>query len=94
MIHQQDIRRTLSLPRTIPADRLVVALDFARVAPLIGGAWHTRGVRRIATDIDWAVGQGPEVRGTGEALLMAMARRPDALADLTGPGLVVLDRRT
>ncbi|CAN5609982.1 hypothetical protein BH10ACT9_BH10ACT9_58730 [soil metagenome] len=35
MIHQQDIRRPLGLPRTIPHERLRVALDFARTAPLI-----------------------------------------------------------
>jgi uncharacterized protein (TIGR03083 family) len=86
MIHQQDIRRALGLPRTIPQDRLRAALDFARTAPLIRGAWRARGVRLVATDLDWTAGRGPEVRGPGEALLMAMAARPAALADLDGPG--------
>ena len=86
MVHQQDIRRPLGLPRTIPSDRLRAALDFARTAPLIRGAWRARGVRLVATDIEWAAGSGPEVRGPGEALLMAMAARPAALADLQGPG--------
>ena len=86
MVHQQDIRRPLGLPRAIPADRLRAALDFARTAPLIRGAWRARGVRLVATDIEWAAGRGPEVRGPGEALLMAMAARTAALADLQGPG--------
>jgi uncharacterized protein (TIGR03083 family) len=86
MVHQQDIRRALGLPRTIPADRLRTALDFARTAPLIRGAWRARGVRLVATDLDWAAGRGPAVHGPGEALLMAMAARPAALADLDGPG--------
>ncbi|MEN0136828.1 MAG: maleylpyruvate isomerase family mycothiol-dependent enzyme [Rhodococcus sp. (in: high G+C Gram-positive bacteria)] len=86
MIHQQDIRRPLAIPRTIPQDRLRAALDFARFAPLIRGAWRARGVRLVATDLDWSHGRGPQVRGSGEALLMAMAGRRDALADLTGPG--------
>jgi uncharacterized protein (TIGR03083 family) len=86
MIHQQDIRRALDIPRTIPAERLRVALDFARYAPTIRGAWRARDLRQIATDIDWAHGKGPEVQGPGEALLMAMAGRSDALKDLTGPG--------
>lgn len=93
MIHQQDIRRPLNLPRTVPADRLRVALEFTKIAPLIRGGWYTRGVRLIATDLDWSTGQGPEVRGRGEALLMTMAHRRTVLAELTGPGAVILNRR-
>jgi uncharacterized protein (TIGR03083 family) len=86
MIHQQDIRRPLGLPRTIDPERLCTALDFARFAPTIRGAWRARGVRLVGTDLDWAHGKGPEVRGSGEALLMAMAGRQAALNDLEGPG--------
>ena len=93
MIHQQDIRRPLGLPRTIPAERLRVALDFVRFAPTIRGAWRARGVRLVAVDLDWSHGRGPEVRGPGEALLMIMAGRRDALADLDGPGRIRLAAR-
>jgi len=86
MIHQQDIRRSIGLPRTIDPQRLRTALDFARFAPTIRGAWRARGTRLVASDLDWAYGKGPEVRGSGEALLMAMAGRRAALADLEGPG--------
>jgi uncharacterized protein (TIGR03083 family) len=93
MIHQQDIRRPLGIPRTIPPERLRVALDFVRYAPTIRGAWRARGARLVATDVDWSHGKGPEVRGTGEALLMVMAGRRDALADLDGAGVVSLAAR-
>jgi uncharacterized protein (TIGR03083 family) len=93
MIHQQDIRRPLGLVRVIPTERLLVALDFVRFAPTIRGAWQARGVRLVATDVDWSFGRGPEVRGAGEALLMIMAGRPDALADLHGPGTDILAAR-
>jgi uncharacterized protein (TIGR03083 family) len=86
MIHQQDIRRSLGIPRAIDPQRLRTALDFARFAPTIRGAWHARGVRLVATDMDWSHGKGPEVRGSGEALLMAMAGRRAALDDVDGPG--------
>jgi uncharacterized protein (TIGR03083 family) len=86
MIHQQDIRRPLGLPRTIDPERLRTALDFVRFAPTIRGAWRARGVRLVGTDLDWAHGKGPEVRGSGEALLMVMAGRQAALNDLEGPG--------
>lgn len=93
MIHHQDIRRPLGLARHIPEDRLRAALQFARTAPLIRGAWRARGVRLVATDIDWTAGTGPAVSGTGEALLMAMAARPAALADLDGPGVGAIAAR-
>ena len=64
-----------------------------RFAPTIRGAWRVRGVQLVATDVDWAYGKGPEVRGPGEALLMAMAGRPAALDDLDGPGKAKLTQR-
>jgi len=93
MIHQQDIRRVLGAPRVIAVERLFVALDFVRWAPLVRGAWRARGGRLVATDVDWSAGTGPEVRGPGEALLMVMAGRRDALTDLDGPGLTKLAAR-
>jgi hypothetical protein len=86
MIHQQDIRRSIGISRTIDPERLRTALDFARFAPTIRGAWRARGVRLVATDLPWAFGKGPDVRGSGEALLMVMAGRRAALDDLDGPG--------
>ncbi len=93
MIHQQDIRRPLGIPRTIPPERLRAVLNYGLTAPAVRGAKRTRGVRLVATDLGWSHGGGPEVRGAGEALLMAMAARPNALDDLTGPGKAMLVRR-
>lgn len=93
MIHQQDIRRPLGIPRTIPVESLRIALDFALTAPRLLGAWQVRRVRLVATDLDWSHGKGDEVRGSGEALLMAMAGRRDALDDLDGPGKAKLAQR-
>ena len=50
-------------------------------------------LRLVATDLEWTHGKGPEVRGPGEALLMVMAGRADALGDLHGPGLTTLAAR-
>ncbi|HEY9304202.1 MAG TPA: hypothetical protein VIO95_07925 [Mycobacterium sp.] len=93
MIHQQDIRRPLGMERVIPPQRLQRALDLALRSPAIRGARKARGARLIATDVDWAFGDGLEVAGPGEALLLAMAGRPDALNQLAGPGKTVLAQR-
>ena len=92
-IHHQDIRRPLGMPRDIPADRLRAALEFAQYAPVIRGFWHRRGLRLIATDVDWSTGSGPQVRGPGEAVLLAIAGRAAAVDELDGPGLATLQPR-
>jgi uncharacterized protein (TIGR03083 family) len=93
LIHQQDIRRPLGLVRTIPEDRLRVAMNYARMSPVIGAARRTRGIRMVATDLDWSAGQGPEVLGSGEALLLAMTGRAATVVDeLDGDGVALLGR--
>ena len=93
LVHQQDIRRPLGIGRDLPGERLRPVLDFARTAPPIGAFRRIRGLRLVATDLDWAMGKGDEVTGPGEALLMAMAGRGDAVGELAGPGLPVLAGR-
>jgi uncharacterized protein (TIGR03083 family) len=93
MIHQQDIRRPLGLPRTIPPDRLRATLEFAQYAPVIRGFWHRRGLQLVADDVGWSTGSGPEVRGPGEAILLAIAGRNVAVHELSGPGVATLRPR-
>lgn len=94
LVHQQDIRRPLGYSRAIPHERLLPALTYARVSPVINGMRRTRGVRLAANDMDWSAGRGPEVRGTGEALLLAMTGRLSSVIDeLEGHGLQRLQQR-
>ncbi len=93
LVHAQDIRRPLGLPRDVPPDRLRVALDCEKDNRLLGVRKRVAGLRLVATDIDWSHGEGPEVRGTGEAILMTMLNRRAALADLTGEGVAALASR-
>lgn len=92
-IHHQDIRRALGRPRAVPTDRLECILPLVPGNPRLGAGRRIRGLRLQATDVTWQHGDGPEVRGTGEALLMAMAGRPAALAELEGPGSTTLAAR-
>jgi len=92
-IHHQDIRRSLDKPRTIPEDRLRRVLDLVPNNPRLGARRFIKRLRLHATDIEWAHGRGPEVTGPGEALLMAMAGRRAAAAELSGPGHATLAAR-
>lgn len=93
MIHHQDIRRPLDMPRDIPHDRLRTTLRLALLAPPIRAFQRARGLTLVATDLDWSRGSGPQVRGPGEALLMAIAGRGHALNELSGPGQSLLAKR-
>lgn len=53
-------------------------------------AGRLTGLTLGATDQEWRSGDGREVAGPSEALALAMAGRPVALADLDGDGLPVL----
>jgi uncharacterized protein (TIGR03083 family) len=94
VLHSQDIRRPLGLRRAFPEDRIVAILDF--MAPT-NGAYGARrrieGLHLHATDAAWAHGDGPEVAGPAEALMMAMAGRGAALDDLRGEGLALIRSR-
>lgn len=93
LIHHQDMRRPLGMRRQIPTERLQCALPFAVTAPPLRGFWNARGVRLIATDLDWTRGKGPEARGPAEAVLMVLAGRRDVARELTGPGAPILEQR-
>jgi uncharacterized protein (TIGR03083 family) len=91
LVHQQDIRRPLGRPRVIPAERLLQVLR--RPDPLAHPRRRTRGLRLVSTDVPWSTGAGPEVRGRGEAIAMAVNGRSVALEELEGDGVAVLRER-
>ena len=96
VIHHQDMRRALGIPRVVPDERVRAALDVVltpRGSTNLGSCQRAAGLRLRADDIDWSSGSGPEVTGPAEAILMAVAGRPAALADLSGEGLPVLAGR-
>lgn len=96
-VHGQDIRRPLGLPHGLRPDRLRVSLDFlvgGRAPGFVPKGWPA-GLRFEATDLDWAWGCGPGVRGTAETVMLALTGRTVVLAELDGDGVAVLrDRLT
>ena len=94
VIHHQDIRRPLGHPRAIPPERVEVSLRRVIASRWVfGGRARAKGLRIEANDIDFAHGNGPLVRGTGEALLLALSGRPAAVDDLDGDGQATLAAR-
>lgn len=94
VVHAEDIRRPLGLPA--PADPEAVADCLTMLSKTgfpVKGRSRVAGLRLTATDLDWAMNDGPEVAGPARALLLAVAGRAAGLDDLTGPGLAELRRR-
>ena len=91
LVHHQDIRRPLGRTRSIPEERLLSVLN--RPDPFAFPWRYIRGLRLVATDVDWQKGSGPEVQGTGEAIALATVGRPVVLDELTGEGVPQLRRR-
>jgi uncharacterized protein (TIGR03083 family) len=91
VVHHQDIRRPLNKPRTIEQARLRHTLDhpnrFAKPRRFMAGLKFT------ATDMNWSTGRGPEVRGCGEALALAIVGRAAVVGELTGDGVAELAHR-
>lgn len=92
--HGSDVLRPSGgTPR--PADERT--LEVARFYRRVGFAFGARPARRVrftADDAGWSVGpdDGPTAHGPGEAVLLALAGRPEGVADLTGPGTDLLRR--
>ncbi|MFF4808668.1 maleylpyruvate isomerase family mycothiol-dependent enzyme [Micromonospora chersina] len=94
-VHGLDIRRPLGLPADLDPDRVRTSLDFLAGGRAVGFVDRRRmaGLRFEATDLDWASGAGPVVRGTGEAMLLTLTGRRVALPELEGDGVTVLAGR-
>ena len=95
-IHLRDAARPLGLDVCPPPESWQPAMDFLVSKPASRGFIprdRLLGLRLTATDQDWQHGEGPEIRGSSEAIAMAVSGRPAALDDLAGPGTDVLRAR-
>jgi uncharacterized protein (TIGR03083 family) len=94
VIHHRDISRPLGLATTVAPQRLRAALDvMPGLGGFVGAKARVAGLHLVAEDLDWSHGDGPEVRGAGEAILLAASGRALALTELRGDGVPVLRER-
>ncbi|SOD94831.1 maleylpyruvate isomerase family mycothiol-dependent enzyme [Blastococcus haudaquaticus] len=88
LVHVQDITVPLGVPAPMPLGPAREGAE--RVWRMGWPFWarrRLRGMRLIATDVDWSVGQGDEVRGAIQDLLLLLTGRTGTvLPRLSGPG--------
>ena len=96
LVHIQDVAVPLGLTATMPLDAAREGAQ--RVWQMGWPFWarrRLRGLRLTATDADWTAGQGSEVRGPVQALLLLLTGRTEAaLPLLDGPGVERLAHHT
>ncbi|MGI9608110.1 MAG: maleylpyruvate isomerase family mycothiol-dependent enzyme [Acidimicrobiales bacterium] len=88
-IHTQDVRRPLGLSGSLNEEVVATALEFlatSKQAKQLVAPPALDGLSLHATDLGWKHGDGAEVAGTGEAIMMALAHRP-VLDELSGEGV-------
>ncbi|MGO9854272.1 MAG: maleylpyruvate isomerase family mycothiol-dependent enzyme [Acidimicrobiales bacterium] len=94
LVHGQDMCRPLGIKRDLPVAHLVPVADFIKDdVHIFGAKKRIAGLKLTAIDMDWSHGNGPEVTGPAEALVMMMAGRVVALDDLSGEGKAALVTR-
>lgn len=94
--HELDMLFALGREPVIAANALVAVLN-TQVSvpnPFVPAFRNSRGLRLIATDVDWTHGaRGPIVRGRAAELVSVLGNRPAMLTRLDGDGVDVLASR-
>jgi uncharacterized protein (TIGR03083 family) len=94
VVHAQDIRRPLGLPRTPSLEALTpVAEFFAQRNFAVPSRSRVADLQLRADDSRFSAGSGALVTGSTLALVMGMAGRSSYVDELKGPGVQLLRSR-
>ena len=95
-IHLRDCARPLGMPHDVPLADWYAVLDWLPSKQASRGLVRRgllEGLALRATDQDWSYGDGAEIAGASEALVLAVTGRSVVLDELTGPGVTLLRDR-
>ena len=94
LVHSQDIAMPLDRPLEVPPDAAALAASraWSRGWPFYPRK-RMRGFRLVATDVQWAAGDGAPVNGPMAAILLLITGRLVVLPLLSGDGAVALGAR-
>jgi uncharacterized protein (TIGR03083 family) len=100
IVHGLDIRRPLHREHPIPPSafgqlaRFLISTRWPATL-VMGGNPRRRidGLRLVVDDLGWSHGDGPEVHGSPEAMMLVLAGRPVRPDEVSGPGAELLRAR-
>ncbi len=87
LTHLLDVTEPLGIDVDVPEERLIASLDLLVTINDWGSKKRAKGVRLVATDVDWSHGSGPEVRGAARHLILALGGRVAVRDQLSGDGV-------
>ena len=93
VIHSLDIRRPLLRHRAVPEGRMVVVAADLWSSHFFPGHKLFANMQVAATDAAWSAGDGPEILGPIQDLVLAMSGRLAGLDQLEGEGLATVRDR-
>ena len=94
LVHGQDIALPLNLSRAIPLEAAAAACTRVwRMGFPFRARRRLSGIRLVAVDRRWSVGEGAVVEGPLASLLLVLTGRPAGVARLDGPGTALLAER-
>jgi uncharacterized protein (TIGR03083 family) len=93
VIHQMDIRRPLHQDRCVPNGRMIPVASDLWTNGFFPGPKLFQNLRVTATDAEWSAGNGANIAGPIEALVLALGGRLAALDELHGDGMATLRLR-
>ena len=94
MVHGEDIRRPLGATGVHPTEHLITLAEmYKKTGAPLRGKERVKGLKLRAADVDWQIGDGPEVSGPCMSLILAMVGRTEALTDCEGEGVAKLRER-
>ena len=94
VVHGSDIRLPLGIVDNVaPAAKIASLNSFTSSNFPVPTKRIIEGLSLRATDLEWSFGQGPEVAGPSQSLLLAMTGRSAGLRALEGEGLETMSAR-
>jgi hypothetical protein len=93
VIHQMDILHPVHLHRSIPDRRMILVASDLWTNGFFPGRKLFEGLRATATDAEWTAGDGIDIAGPIEPLVLTLAGRLTALDQLHGDGIATLRLR-
>jgi uncharacterized protein (TIGR03083 family) len=83
VVHGEDIRLPLGIDHAYTTTSVAEAVSYLFGDRPSGGKKRLKGLALTATDVEFSIGDGPLVKGSALALLLAASGRLD---ELSGPG--------